>query len=177
MTHGELVIAARKWLAKSWRNGAKYGHSPCGVIITELTAATFGGEIPDAIGFIPGKTILVECKTSLSDFRADKAKTFRQMPEMGLGSQRWYLAPTGIIPMSELPSNWGLIEIDCEGSITVIRESGYHDHNADSEVILLISALRRLNVSQDGNISIKKYDLLKGVEPSKFRATIGIEAE
>ena len=58
-THSELVDIAEKWLFKR-----------CGFAFKELT--TINQETPDAIGFRSGESILVECKTSRSDFHADK---------------------------------------------------------------------------------------------------------
>jgi hypothetical protein len=78
MTHEELVAAARKWLAKPYAScRSEYGHSGCSVIVTELVAASKTGEIPDALGFQGCRadyTVLVECKTSYSDFLADQKK-------------------------------------------------------------------------------------------------------
>ena len=69
MTHDQLVARAKHWLLNT------YG---CGFAFAELTACTNSGEIPDAIGFKYGHSILVECKTSRSDFLSDKKKTFRK---------------------------------------------------------------------------------------------------
>ena len=66
----------------------------CGIILSEQYCAT--GEVPDVIawkGFC--KSVLVECKVSRADFLADATKPFRLKPEEGMGSQRFYLAPTG----------------------------------------------------------------------------------
>jgi hypothetical protein len=88
MTHSELVELGMNWLRKPYANMANHGHSGCGVIVSEICAATWGGEQPDVLGFSGKKTILIECKTSLADFRRDKDKPFRLMPNMGDGSQR-----------------------------------------------------------------------------------------
>lgn len=133
MTHEQLVNLARKWLIKA-RN--------CGVVLTETQAQS--GEVPDAIGWRGQFSVLIECKTSLADFRRDLHKWFRQ-PGFGIGQQRFFMAPQGVIPVSELPDGWGLLEV--AGS--VVRTAVEHDlvyldeHRASSEVALLVSALRR----------------------------------
>lgn len=126
MTHDELVQAARKWLAKPYASCCReHGHAGCSVIVTELESANKTGEIPDALvfqGCRPNYTLLVECKTSYSDFLADQKKVFRSplMPEDGLGMQRWYLAEPGVIPAGKLPEKWGLLEISA-GGINVVK--------------------------------------------------------
>ena len=78
----------------------------CGIILSEQYCAT--GEVPDVIawkGFC--KSVLVECKVSRADFLADATKPFRLKPEDGMGSQRFYLAPTGIIRAGDVPCHWG----------------------------------------------------------------------
>jgi hypothetical protein len=76
-THAELIELGRNWLIKPYASCAPYGHTGCGVILTELCAATAFGEQPDILGFCTKTTILIECKTSRSDFYADKKKPFR----------------------------------------------------------------------------------------------------
>ena len=78
------------------------------IVLSELKTCTEYGEIPYAIGFANGKTILIEVKTSLSDFRSDKKKKFRNIG--GMGGWRFYLAEPDIIPHNEIPDGWGLYE-------------------------------------------------------------------
>jgi hypothetical protein len=61
-----------------------------------------------------GRSVVVECKVSRADFLADANKPFRLKPEEGLGCERLYMAPQGIIPLEELPANWGLLECNKE---------------------------------------------------------------
>jgi len=67
-------------------------------------------EIPDAIGFKFNNSILVEVKVSRSDFFADRHKYVRKNPKYGMGRERWYLTPKGMVKPEEVPDGWGLIE-------------------------------------------------------------------
>ena len=99
ITHAYLVKRAARWLCNS--NG-------CLWVLTERG----GMEMPDAIGFkrYDGESILVECKTTLSDFYADKRKAWRMLPTIGMGRWRWYLTPPGLLDGRELPEGWGWLE-------------------------------------------------------------------
>src|SRR5215472_16243752 len=100
MTHEKLVSKAVAWL----RN---YG---CGVVLSEQSCAS--GETPDAIGWKRGcHSVLVECKISRADFLIDQGKPFRRKPSSGMGCERFYLTPTGLIDPKELPAGWGLLEL------------------------------------------------------------------
>ena len=102
MTHAELVQAAVAQL-KRWR---------CLPIISEMHCANTYGEIPDAIGWTARASILVECKTSKSDFLRDKEKIFRKYPDFGMGDIRLFFTPPGIIQEEiMLPPDWGLYDV------------------------------------------------------------------
>lgn len=98
MTHAELIERAEKWLAGSRR---------CTVI---LSNTGFKSEIVDAIGWVSWWSILIECKVSIEDFRADKYKRCRQPDYHGIGQERYYLTPPNLITVDMLPEGWGLIE-------------------------------------------------------------------
>jgi hypothetical protein len=86
MTHAQLVQQAVIWL-RAYR---------CGVILSEQCCAN--GEMPDAIGWKRAcHSVLIECKISRSDFLADREKPFRQKSELGLGCERFYLAPPRLL--------------------------------------------------------------------------------
>jgi hypothetical protein len=137
--HAQLVSKATDWLRK------RYG---CGVVLSEQCCAT--GEVPDVIGW-KGKcrSVVIECKVSRSDFLADAKKPFRTNPEEGLGSERFYLAPAGIIRPDELPKHWGLLECG-RGDIAVVVKSGRVDLRSPvgfmKEMDLLLASLRRVEV-------------------------------
>src|SRR5215813_14224944 len=100
MTHAQLVERAVRWLRR-YR---------CGVVLSEQ--ACISGEMPDAIGWKQAcRSVLVECKVSRADFLADRAKPFRQKPERGVGSERFYLTSPGMVKAEELPVGWGLLEV------------------------------------------------------------------
>jgi hypothetical protein len=124
------------------------------------------------------KTILVECKTSLSDFRADKKKVFRfpTCPDFGMGDQRYYMALEGIIPENELPEGWGLVEIHSDGKTYMKRPSKRWEKCAKAEINLLVSVLCRLKIEPEGHIAIRAFVDTFGGRPSKNKASVTIEA-
>ena len=142
MTHNEFVSRSEKWLKNTIR---------CRVILCEFCANTAWYETPDAIGWIAGKTILVECKTSRADFFADQKKPFRNQSKLpkSLGNWRFYVTAPGLIGTHEIPDNWGLYEVRGR---SVIHAGGVEYSNAGKapfesdergEVAMLVSALSR----------------------------------
>jgi len=100
LDHSALVLQAEKWLKSQG----------CGIVIKDpFRATTNSGEQPDAIGWRDGLSILIECKSSRSDFLADKRKRFRKYPSLGMGDWRFYLCPKGVIISEDLPKGWGLL--------------------------------------------------------------------
>jgi len=171
-THDELIEIGRKWLINPYAQAADYGHYGCSVVMTEISCSAW--EEPDVLGFSSNRpgSILIECKASKSDFRADKKKPFRECSEFGMGAQRWYLAPAGIIPIDEVPEKWGLLEV-IENKIKVTKKAEIQKRSYESEIKVLLSTLRRLNIQSDGHVAIKKYEILS----SRNRATFFIESE
>lgn len=144
MTHSAAVEAAGRWLKT-------FG---CPVVLCELTACTLHGETPDAIGWKSGCSILIECKVSRADFLRDRKKLFRMIPENGMGMYRLYLCPEGLIKPEELPKGWGLLWVCGKRISRVVAPKGnyfphngcvvsHHDRDKDSEIAMLLSALRR----------------------------------
>ena len=179
--HNDLIDIGRKWLMNPYSNGSKdYGHSACSVILSELCAHTRYGEIPDILGFNNNvsRSILIECKISRSDFYADLKKQHRHPAlELGIGSQRWYLAPVGIIPIDKVPEKWGLLEV-ANNKIQVIKKCLLQERDFQSEINMLVSTMRRLNVLPDDHIGINKYTQLTGsFSNSKKKATFYIQEE
>jgi hypothetical protein len=137
MTHAQLVEKAVRWLRR-YR---------CGVVLSEQ--ACVSGEMPDAIGWKRAcHSVLIECKVTRADFLADRAKPFRLNPEQGVGCERFYLVPEGLVRCEELPVGWGLLEID-RGKIEIARASAKNLRTATGfryEMNLLLASLRRVEV-------------------------------
>jgi hypothetical protein len=137
MTHAQLVEKAVHWLRR-YR---------CGVVLSEQ--ACVSGEMPDAIGWKRAcHSVLVECKITRSDFLADRAKPFRLNPEQGVGCERFYLVPAGLVRQEELPQGWGLLELR-RGRIEAAHPSAKNLRSATGfrcEMNLLLASLRRVEV-------------------------------
>jgi len=145
--HRKLVEVAYRWVLKS---------SSCGVAFKELNSLACNGEYPDVIGFgSHGHSVLIEVKCSRSDFHADKKKKFRINPEFGMGTQRFYCCPTGLLKVEDLPKGWGLIYVSDKWKAKCVhtpykgnigeRHKG-HKKNMKAEHGLMYSALRRLHL-------------------------------
>jgi hypothetical protein len=137
--HAALVSAAVDWLRHHYR---------CGIVLSEQYCAT--GEVPDAIGWKGvNRSVVIECKASRNDFLADASKPFRVRPEDGLGCERFYLAPSGVIKPEELPAHWGLLEYKRSG-VSVVRKAARKDLRSPvglmKEMNLLLASLRRVEV-------------------------------
>ena len=137
MTHNKLVERAVAWLRS-------YG---CGVVLSEQSCAS--GETPDAIGWKRGcHSVTVECKISRADFLADREKPFRRKPEKGMGCERFYLTPAGLLAPEDLPAGWGLLELRGRLVEMVSASSGKMRAAAGfrREMNLLLASLRRVEV-------------------------------
>jgi len=111
--------------------------------------ACVSGEMPDAIGWKKAcHSVLIECKVSRGDLLADRDKPFRQKPELGVGCERYYLAPPGLIRVEELPTGWGLLEVSAR-EIERVKPSAKNLRSAtgfQNEMNLLLASLRRVEV-------------------------------
>jgi len=146
LTHKNLVDIAYSWVLNN---------ASCGVAIKELNAVS---ERPDVIGFGGWcRSVLVECKATRSDFLGDKRKLFRKHPERGMGQYRYYMCPTGLINKEELPEKWGLIYVNEKGKARIYHNpyndkggniwyDGFTERNQESEMRLMYSVLRRLEL-------------------------------
>ena len=137
MTHEKLVERAVAWLRS-------YG---CGVVLSEQSCAS--GETPDAIGWKRGShSVVIECKISRADFLADREKPFRRKPEKGMGCERFYLTPAGLIWRNELPAGWGLLELRGREVVEMVPASGKMRSAVGfrHEMNLLLASLRRVEV-------------------------------
>jgi hypothetical protein len=146
MTHADLVTAAYRWVLKNTK---------CRIAFREYKAGTLNKEEPDVIGFgHHGFSVVIECKASRADFLADKAKQFRADPDKGMGLQRYYCCPSGLLNKIEMPRLWGLIYVD-DNHRAFVAHDPYETEDGIvrqfvrdqvSEAQIMFSALRRLHL-------------------------------
>ncbi|ENG7912661.1 hypothetical protein R4575_18055 [Acinetobacter baumannii] len=110
-THHDLVQIASKWAERVLKFP---------IVASELRC---GGsrEIPDVIAFRADSSLIIECKTSINDFRKDFVKPERNGQRVGVGNYRIYCAPIGVIPIDKVPQSWGLIEVGNKGKVQLTR--------------------------------------------------------
>jgi len=95
--HEQLCKKGVTWLKKN------------GFGVAAMNVWAFGSrERVDCIGFRQQCSALIEVKVSWSDFMADKKKPERHTG--GVGTYRFYLAPSGLLDVADLPPGWGLLE-------------------------------------------------------------------
>ena len=140
MTHAALVDLAIKFLRSRYR---------CGIVLSEQSCAS--GEQPDVIGWKKKcRSVLVECKISRADFLADRDKPFRRDPALGMGSERFYLVPAGLVLPDELPEHWGLLEVRNREVQLTVRCSPRRDLRSPEglryELNLLLASLARVEL-------------------------------
>jgi len=142
ITHDELCLRAERFLKS---NGF-------GVVFHDkFRAVTNSGEQPDCLGFRSGVSCLIECKTSRSDFLADRKKKFRLEQGLGMGDWRFMMTPRGLIKPEELPKDWGLLETDGKRVYKIVGwpantywfDKPFHS-NKQAECDYMYSALRRM---------------------------------
>lgn len=110
-THDDLVKIGAKW-------ANKFLKFP--IVVTEMKCIG-SREQPDILAFNSHSSLMIECKTSLSDFRADFKKPERIGKLNAIGNYRLYLAPKGILNESLIPAGWGLIEVNEKGKVKIIK--------------------------------------------------------
>ena len=145
LTHKDLVVKGIKWLRS--QSGKKWS-AP--LVFGELVTA--GVEIPDVIGFASGGSSLIECKTSKSDFKRDKKKMFRSVPQMGMGKYRFYMCPTGLIEKDDLPDSWGLLYVSEKGTVKLIVKPKAQYCNLKAEHSYMYSIMRRTYKKKNNEI-------------------------
>lgn len=139
MTHAQLVRMGEQWLRTRYR---------CGIVLSEQSCAS--GETPDVIGWKgKNRSVLIECKISRGDFLCDREKPYRKDPTQGMGCERFYLVPAGLITSQDLPKGWGLLEAKArEVRLTVkpTRNSQRCEAGLMWEMNLILASLRRVEV-------------------------------
>lgn len=145
--HRELCLAAGKWLrsqhsAEPWKMPWKYA-------AVELVTAN--AETPDAWATNGYESVVVEVKVSRSDFMADQKKYSRSENARTaghmMGNYRYYLCPDGLLTESDIPEGWGLLYHDGK-TVKIVRRAVYQDTNRRSDIIMLISIMRRLGIKE-----------------------------
>ena len=164
-SHQDLCSLAVNWLKRApGRSGPA-----CQVAFSEAKGS-WSGEIPDAIGFRTAVedegSVVVEVKVSRADYLADRGKAHRQVPALGMGLYRYYMAPVGVIAAHELPSGWGLVEVSPRGVLTVraghvtVRRAEQvawrHERALGREWVLLAAMLSRVGDVEAMHAELKK---------------------
>lgn len=113
-SHNDLCVLGAKWLRSGSLHNCKSVMIECGSF----------SERPDVIGFryntAPYGSVLLEAKTSRSDFLSDKKKKHKLHGE-GMGKWRYYICPKGILCAEDMPDGWGLLHVSDSGRIKVIK--------------------------------------------------------
>lgn len=152
LTHADLVDKGVRWVrsqsGKRWNAPLSFG---------ELVH--IGDETPDVMGFSSHGSTLIECKVSKADFKRDKKKLFRSIPQRGMGKYRLYMCPTDLIKVDELPDDWGLIYVSDKGIAKLIVKPKAQYCNLISEHAYMYSIIRRLYKGKTKDIQsfFKKY--------------------
>jgi hypothetical protein len=139
--HDFLRKCAVRWLT---------GTKKCSVVLSEMSSAA--GEIPDAVGWKYGNSILVECKVSLSDIHANQFKSHIRS-EKGVGRFRYLMVPMGLIGVDHFArlghfKDWGLLYLHENSSVRVRKESESRETDEHREILMLTSALRRVRTRE-----------------------------
>lgn len=99
---------------------ACYGENPD---VFGVRHGTFGSYEHNGVIYPTGYdvgTVVLEAKTSRSDFLADRKKPHRMQPDTGMGKWRYYICPTDLIKPNELPEKWGLIYVNGRGHCNIV---------------------------------------------------------
>ena len=154
--HNKLIKLGSDWLMKNPPTKGNCWCSKCSIVTTELVS--FASENPDVLGFAnDAKSVLLEAKISREDFRRDFKKDFRINPEKGMGDFRLYIAPKDLIKVEELPSKWGLIEVDEKNKCKIVKYAERQQSNKNHELIILTSIIKRIGQNPPKGVSIRCY--------------------
>jgi hypothetical protein len=163
MSHDDLIKIAQRWL---------FSYHRCGVVITDMTSGS--PETPDAIGWRAGLSWLVECKASRADFFADRKKHFRVRSENAMGAYRYFMCPSEMLQISEIPSGWGLLWARPNSVTVMIDAPTVAARSCRYEIDILTSALRRMVLTEKvQGVACRVYQVDGSGDP---RATIAVSA-
>lgn len=139
LTHREVCKIGARFLFNNeggWKFFPRYPY-----VAIEPTS-TFK-EKPDVFAFNFGTSCLLEAKVSLSDFYADLKKPFRINEAEGIGEDRYYICPEGLIPPDKLPNKWGLLYIREDGGVDLVKYSRFFKSNVKGERALFHYIIRK----------------------------------
>lgn len=161
ITHEQLRKAAFACLRRQKSNYNRKEENVgfgCSLVVSEVVSAAY--EIPDAIGWRYGSSILIECKCSRSDFFADAKKIHRL--GTGVGQKRFFMTPPGLVKISELPDQWGLLEVEGR-KVNIIYQPPWKDRILDTkahtdENRILLSLISRIKAREFIHISSDQMD-------------------
>lgn len=91
------------------------------IIATGLKANS-SREQPDVIAFRADCSLIIEAKASRNDFFKDREKPERKGE--GLGLYRFYIVPSGLVQVDEVPDSWGLLEVTGKKILETKRPKG-----------------------------------------------------
>lgn len=133
MNHKELVSRAARWLSNS---------QGCAFVLTEPCVPI---EQPDVTGWtFNAWCVVVEVKASRNDWLRDADKEHRS--GLGVGNERWYFVPAGLISPNEVQEPWGLAYCHWN-KVTVVKSAGKRSGIGTVDILqtvrLLVACLRR----------------------------------
>lgn len=139
--HEYLRRCAVRWLT---------GSKKCTVVLSELHTAAM--EIPDAVGWNGTVSRLVECKISRNDLWANQNKPHVRA-DRGIGRYRYILVHANLISLADFNAltyyaGYGLLHLSASAGIKVMREPDLRETDRESEVLMLLSALRRIKMRE-----------------------------
>lgn len=142
--HYELCKLGARFIRRRNNPTLPYG-VPCKFATVELVC--YGAELTDVWGTTGDRTVIIEVKTSRSDFLADKRKYARSKTAEELrhqiGNYRYYLCPEGVIKEDDLPDNWGLLVYDGK-KIHMVRMATKVESSLPMELMLITSIMSRI---------------------------------
>jgi hypothetical protein len=152
MDHNALCERAAQWLRNTRR---------CRLVLREVVSGCC--EIPDAIGWNGGGwSTLIECKTSLADFRRDADKAHARA-DLGMGMHRFYMTEPDVIPLVEIPEGWGLLHVG--RVVRVVRDAERRELSPQQSRMELIHMMRGIRMHNgEDTIPVKRSEVTVSAE-------------
>jgi len=99
-------------------------------------------------GNAPVIRFLSSARFRAPDFLVDREKPFREKSQLGMGCERFYLTPPGLLRLKDLPYGWGLLELR-NRIVSIVHPSARNLRTAIGfrhEMNLLLASLRRVEI-------------------------------